>query len=337
MNQDNGDGGENPPLRPRLVVVYVLGVGRSGSTVIERVLGGFPGFCNVGELVELFRQIAPKDERCGCGEQFSACPLWQAVGRRGFADWDPALVRQNAQLQHAVARQRYLPHVLQPRLASSAFRKRLKQYLDLQYTTYTTVAEESGADVLVDASKAIAPLLAMRLDPRIDLRVLHLVRDVRGVAHSWAKSDVRRPHATSNERGTMASFSTSRTAIRWTRMEAQAAVAGRLIRPSATVRYEDFVASPASTMLRALDDLGLGGRAASHIDGHDVMLPASHGISGNPSRFTTGTVRIRSDQSWRQALRPNQRAAVTALGLPGLLRNGYLGGRADATPPAPQR
>ena len=180
--------------------------------------------------------------------------------------------------------------------------------------------------MIVDASKAIAPLVALRNEPRIDLRVIHLVRDVRGVSYSWAKSNVRRPHATDDSRGTMASFSVSRTAARWTRMETQATAAMALIKPSATVRYEDLVADPLGATSAALRALGLGVFAdqATHLKGKVAILPSSHGISGNPSRFTTGEVTLRSDEQWRVALGRRDRAAATILGLPALIGHGYL-------------
>ena len=59
-----------------VTVVYLGGFGRSGSTLVERVLGAVPGWVNVGELVDLARSVAPADELCGCGVSFSACPVW---------------------------------------------------------------------------------------------------------------------------------------------------------------------------------------------------------------------------------------------------------------------
>ena len=53
-------------------VVYIAGSGRSGSTLLERMLGGLPGFVNAGEINDMFRRMARYDELCGCGRTFSA-------------------------------------------------------------------------------------------------------------------------------------------------------------------------------------------------------------------------------------------------------------------------
>lgn len=320
-----GAGGD-AAMGERPTVLYILGAGRSGSTLAERVLGGFPGFANVGELVEIFRQTAPRDERCGCGSLFSECQFWQAVGDRAFHGWDEDLVHENAERQRRVARQRYLAKLASPRLGSATFRSDLHGYCDTQYQLYRAIQQESKADVIVDASKAIAPLVALRNEPRIDLRVLHLVRDARGVSYSWAKADVARPHATDPTKATMARFSVGLTAARWTRIETQSSVAGMLVKPSVTMRYEDFVADPTSATRAALTALGLGAfsEQATHIRGNTVILPSSHGISGNPSRFTTGEVTLRPDEKWKSGMSGRDRAVVTALGLPALLAHGYL-------------
>jgi hypothetical protein len=54
-----------------------------------------------------------------------------------------------------------------------------------------------------------------------------------------------------------------------------------------------------------------------------VELSPNHTVSGNPSRFTTGAVRIERDDEWIAAQTSEDRWATTALTLPLLLRYGY--------------
>src|ERR671929_1328639 len=93
-------------------VVYLGGFGRSGSTLVERVLGAAPGWVNVGELVDLARSVAPADERCGCGLPFSRCEVWRRVGEVAFGGWDDTVLRRLVALHRAAARQRHLPAML---------------------------------------------------------------------------------------------------------------------------------------------------------------------------------------------------------------------------------
>ena len=96
-------------------VVYIAGSGRSGSTLLERMLGGLPGFVNAGEINDMFRRMARYDELCGCGLAFSACDFWVGVGERAFGGWSSELIDEVVMLQNAVVRQRYLARLMQPR------------------------------------------------------------------------------------------------------------------------------------------------------------------------------------------------------------------------------
>ena len=99
----------------RITVVYLGGFGRSGSTLVERMLGAAQGWVNVGELVDLARSVARADELCGCGARFSTCPVWTQVGEVAFGGWTEEVLDRLAWLQRAAARQRHLPGLLDAR------------------------------------------------------------------------------------------------------------------------------------------------------------------------------------------------------------------------------
>ena len=84
---------------------------------------------------------------------------------------------------------------------------------------------------------------------------------------------------------------------------------------SAVVRYEDFVADPAAELTRAGRDLGYDFSAVP-IDGQQAELGVSHTVAGNPDRFTVGSVRISSDERWRDGLSRSDQALVRSLTTP---------------------
>jgi hypothetical protein len=318
------------------MVLYIVGSGRSGSTLFERTLGATRGFFNVGEMNELFRRVAPSDERCGCGEQFSQCPFWTAVGQRAFGGWDPSFVEGVAHLQRRVTRQRDLPLLLAAPRGPAAFVDALAQYQAVIARLYRAIVVESGAGVLVDASKGPALALALARSPEIDLRLVHLVRDSRGVAYSWAKTGVERPQAADGA-GVMASYSPWWTAAWWTTFQTETGVVRAALSHSARVRYEDFVEDPRASIDRTLRVLNLAAYAAGldHIDGRQVTLQPSHGLAGNPFRFRHGSVSLARDDAWRDKLPASDRRVVTAITMPGLAGYGYLRGTDIEGSPAP--
>ncbi len=172
---------------PRLPVLFIGGFGRSGSTLLERVLGQVPGQFAVGELVHLPQRGLLDDDRCGCGKAFSDCPFWVEVGERAFGGWDRVAGWRRLQLQ--VDRKRFIPALLLPLLPR--YRRALRRHAERLGALYRAIAEVSGAGVVVDSSKHASTALLLRHVPGIRPVVVHLVRDSRGVAYSWSRQVVR--------------------------------------------------------------------------------------------------------------------------------------------------
>ena len=65
----------NTPLH----VVYVMGVGRSGSTLLDIALGSHPRVESVGELKNLVRGGWRENGYCACGSRVQECDFWARV------------------------------------------------------------------------------------------------------------------------------------------------------------------------------------------------------------------------------------------------------------------
>lgn len=305
-------------------VVYIAGSGRSGSTLVERTLGGSPGWVNVGELIELFRRPAALTERCGCGELLTRCPVWSAVGDLATESWSPAVMERMRHLQRRVSRQRMIPRLLAvTERSTSTVVEECQEYAERVDRIYEAVASVTGSQVVVDASKWPGQALALRRGG-ISVRLLHVVRDPRGVAHSWAKGSVARPHSTTG--ATMAVRRPWESASRWVAMQLEVRAIAAQFTHSTVLRYEDFVTDPAASLSRVRRNLGFDDAPESiaHVRGHQIELPMSHGIAGNPSRFDRGGLEVRPDDAWRSGLGRGERRVVSAITAPASLLHGYF-------------
>jgi Sulfotransferase family len=307
------------------VVVFIAGTGHSGSTLLEMVLGAMPGFVNVGELIDLYRRDAPRSERCGCGEPFASCPFWSGVGRRvnAGAGWDSERLAAVDRARRRLTRQRYLPRLLALPLAGDGFRRDLAAYGQNYAELYRAIADQAGAQCVVDASKWPGQALALAR-AGLDIRMIHLVRDARGVAYSFGKQGVRRPQAMDHHT-VMWRQKAVNCAGGWTARQLELEVIRRSGVRAVRVRYEDFVAQPRPTVAGALSGLGLpcSQDQLSHLGDGRVEVAASHGIAGNPARFKAGEITLRPDEAWREHLPPRDRRLVTALCLPFLVSYGW--------------
>ena len=315
-------GGRDP------AVIYIAGSGRSGSTLLERVLGEIPGLANVGELIDLFRRTAPRGELCGCGLAFADCPFWTGVGKRAYGGWEEGEIAAVHRLQTRVARQRHMARLLALPLAGPGFRADVAEYGRYYAALYRAIADQAGAGYVVDASKWPVQALALAR-AGIEVRVIHLIRDVRGVAHSLSKQEVARPHAVAETDHMFGSLPVE-AAARWLAIQSQTELLRRCGLPVTRIRYDDFVLQPRLAVETALADLGIfpSPPDLSHIGDQRVVLGSSHGLSGNPSRFRNGEITLHADEAWRDRMSSRDRAVVTAVGLPLLLRYGWrVGGR----------
>ncbi|MEP6758540.1 MAG: sulfotransferase [Actinomycetota bacterium] len=296
-----------------LPVLFIGGMGRSGSTLVERVLGQTPGVCCVGELVFLWERGLLADERCGCGEVFSACPFWTEVGVRAFGGWDRIDATAMRARQRAVDRNRYIPLMRVPR-AAPGYRRRMRGYAEALRRIYASASAVGGAALVVDSSKHASTAALLSQVPGISPRVAHLVRDPRGVAWSWSKH-VDRPDG--REPSEMARVGALRVAARWQWYNALLATTRTR---GALLRYEDFVERPEHATRRLLR---LGGIEVDvlpqFVDERTVVLGVDHTVAGNPMRFRTGEVEIRADESWRDAMPPSRQALTSALSFPSTL------------------
>lgn len=302
-------------------VAFIAATGRSGSTLVSRVLGAVPGVCSVGELCWLWNYGLLRNRTCGCGRPFLDCPFWGAVGDSAFGGW------ANVDADRAISlRRRLTARAHLPALWAEDVRGRrspdLAEYQGLLSALYRGISAASGARVVVDNSKQAAVGLIGRSTDGVDLRLVHLVRRSHGVAYSWAKH-VARSDLGGDE---MRRRSPGRTAARWTLDNAMYEGIGRSGTPRLLLRYEDFVAdarSAAEEVLRFLsveaahDDLAFVRRDS-------VDLGTDHSVWGNPMRLRTGREELTPDEAWRSKMSPNDRRLVTAVSAAGLARYGYL-------------
>ncbi len=175
------------------------------------------------------------------------------------------------------------------------------RYGEVYSRLYRAILDVSGADCVVDASKWPAQALALSSAP-IDLRVINLVRDARGVAYSMGKRQ-NRPHAVAGTE--MERRGSAEAAARWMVCHAETALLAAVGTPLARMDYEDLVASPRRAIPQALTSLGLSLHWSDlgHVLDDGLVLPTSHGISGNPNRFHDGTVLLTPDDAWARACR----------------------------------
>lgn len=305
-------------------VILLGGLGRSGTTLVERILGELPGAAALGEIVHLWRRDVRDNERCACNQHFHDCPFWREVGALAFGGWDKVDVPRIEALQEAVERTRFIPKLGRATLPT-ALRADVLEYAGYYAKVYRAAATVAGASVVIDSSKHSSLAFCLRWAPDIDLRVVHVVRDARAVAYSWTKQ-VARPETDGAEE--MTRYSPTRSALLWDVHNAAFGMLRRRGVPVRTVRYEDFLADPVGSTrdIAAFAELPLPDGALDYLGTDHADLGTVHSAAGNPMRFKTGRIALARDDEWRTRLPSGQRRLVSAVTAPMRRGYGYKGG-----------
>ena len=302
-------------------IAYVGGWGRSGSTLLTRMLAEVDDFVGVGELRDVFLRGIVQDRVCGCGSRFSECEFWQSVGQDAYGGWDKLSVPDIEELRKRTDKPWHVPALVKPGL-----RKRtdeaVAEYGEMFLALYRSIRKVSGARVIVDASKIASFGAILKRTEGLSPRYVHLVRDPRGTLNSWTKQ-VRMVDDLDTTRY-MPRYNLTSGAAQYMvynlEMHAVASKSPRLL-----MKYEDLVVSPEAKMREALavigapDDVDL----SRFIGPEGVKLGMSHSIAGNPMRHESGWVALRPDEAWREKMPKGQQRVITALTLPLMKKYGY--------------
>ena len=266
-------------------LLLIRGLGHSGTTILDLALGAHPQITGLGEAVRLLEKPAPQDghrgpaqlrgdlryeRRCTCGLVADDCPVWGPMLR-----WLPDHDDQP------------LPQKL----------KRLMSELEL-------VGGLSAQESWVVESYQDDFVLPFLEDPALEIRVLHLTRDVRSWVHSRSRDG--------RQRGRW--LPGLQPLLRWWRLcarhERQLKRCGK---PVFRLGYEELALEPEASLRRLCAWLGVE-FAPEMLQ--PVLQSGSHILAGNRVRFDADRGRaIQYDSAW---MRVGSGVAQLALALPAL-------------------
>ncbi len=304
-------------------VLYVAGVGRSGSTLLDRLLGANRGFHSGGEVQGVWQLGVLDDRICSCGSRFSECPFWTKIRQTHPTVLTACRARNVLSYADHVLRTRMMGYSATGNLRARTWARRPPGYDAATVELYQALQHVSGRPTVVDSSKHPIYLYHLAQMTALSVRVVHLIRDPRAVAFSWA----RRAASDPDGRNSMSRFGPVQASAIWTLWNLMTEAVCRDERlPYLRVRYESLVANPD----RAIAEIVRFAQGDSQSRVSDVMKPdstyleSSHIISGNPMRFTQGDVRVREDRTWQSEMERLHRMTIGLLASPLMTRYGYV-------------
>ncbi|NJK57589.1 MAG: hypothetical protein HC939_17090 [Pleurocapsa sp. SU_5_0] len=281
--------------KSKIKVLYIAGFERSGSTIINRVLGQIDGFVAWGELRDIWLHGIAENRFCTCGETFVNCSAWQRVFDEAFGGKDKINISKIIALQKKT-RSMVLPHYFGV-LKDEPFKQKVGQYLiDLQ-KLYRGIQTTTGCKVIVDSSKASWYGYVLGLLPDIDLYVFHIVRNPKGICYSLEQRKRQGEPESQwyNPLHASLSWNLKNYAVEMLLNSSKE----RYLRTS----YKNFIQNPEIAVRDVLDLLNEEVLNLPFIDSSTVEMNTDHIVTGSPSsRSDTGTVKLSLDEKWKQKM-----------------------------------
>lgn len=306
--------------------VYICAAGRSGSTLLDMLIGAHPDAVSVGELLHLPKNLA-LNTVCACGEPVANCTFWtQVIGRLNRElgtdlfkrpyDLDLGFITASTVVDHRKQTRAYLARRLatltmvdiEQRMRFRAFEpltRRFHESVDQTLRVHDAIRRVSGARIVVNSSKAFRYGVALHQHAPESIRLILLTRDGRGVFHSRIRSG----------------FSPEKSLRAWKNYYRRALpLLERAVDPAHLlhVRYEDLTRDPRSELSRISDFLGLT-RSEKMLD---FRAKTSHILNGNAMRLSA-SAEIRADEKWKTELRADDAAFFARNGRALNARLGY--------------
>jgi len=243
-------------------VAFILGDGYSGSTLLDLILGSHSRMTGLGEIdAESFDAFIGQDQLCTCLFRARECHFWAKVLLRLRETTGGEAVRLGGTNGDA----------------GGVTRRTVE--------LFRAVRHVSGAEILVDSSKLFERAHALAESSLVEPKVVHLVRDGRGVAFSHLK------------RGE----SFEQAVFHWLKKNAE--VQDWLKTEKAPdhilIKYEDLCARPAETARRVCEFLGAEWEPQMMRFGQRVH----HNVRGNTMRFLIKDSAVKLDEAWKEKLR----------------------------------
>ena len=282
--------GENIPI------LYLLGAGRSGTTLVATVLNAHPEICTVGEMHQFMEYLA-KEGICSCGEALNSCEFWKKI--LDDLKWDKDEVNHNYSYSQEKERHRNIGKLLFSRSAD-------EHYLNIHEAVFTSIQRHASKRAFLDSSKYISRYLLLRKSSLLKTKGIFIVRDIRGVIHSFNKQvqTPRKPWS---------------SILYYWAINIYGELVYRLDKNVIKIKYEHFIENPGVELEQIY--MHVFDKPQKEVILQEVFeMP--HIIGGNRMK-KQNKITIRKDLEWKSAIKRYKQILYYIAALPLMIINGY--------------
>ncbi len=279
----------------KIPIVYLLGAGRSGTTLMATVLNSHEQIETVGEMHQFFEHLQ-EDKKCSCGSELNRCVFWSPI--LSELNYKNHQIVSHVQITSEKERHSNIGKYL--------FKKKTnKRYLEIQEKYFTAISKNTNATWLLDSSKYIARFLLLKRSGALNVKGIYVVRDIRGVINSFNKQ-VQTPKSPMS------------TIFYYWLINFFGQVVCALNKDVIKIKYEDFVSNPEIATNLIYNHVFV--RKSRVTLPNEFEIP--HIIGGNRMKKDKSIV-IRKDEQWKNSLSRTEQIKYYMLTFPIMILNKY--------------
>lgn len=272
----------NSDNREKIKIIYILSTGRSGSTILDMLIGSSEKVWTLGEVLLLNFEVQKNETPCGCNEPVSQCEFWTPFILQNTQNGllNRICKFRDSEGRGKLLRFKYLKFILGKKKLDL---EKHKDYFSANKQLYTYAYKEANkikeTHYLVDCSKDLYRLLLLQSSGLFDIKVIHLTKSVSNFTYSLTKPD-------------FGFLNTIRTSAKWlVQNYLMLKICNRFIEKSIHIKYVDLVKNPKSTIKSISEKLDLN----LTLKNTNFRSQINHGIAGNMSRFKTDKIIVQFD------------------------------------------
>ncbi len=163
-------------------IIYIAGFERSGSTILDIMVGNMHNHFSVGEISFYPVNGIVDNEFCSCGSRVLDCIFWKKVTERWNKERQLSIEAYNRIHWNNFRNKRFFNLMKNLMFPDREF----KTFVADTRLLYQIVWQENGGQVIIDSSKSPYRLLLLK-KAGFTPRVIHVVRKISGVLYSAQK------------------------------------------------------------------------------------------------------------------------------------------------------
>ncbi|MDC9724101.1 MAG: sulfotransferase [Urechidicola sp.] len=276
-------------------IIYLLGAGRSGTTLLATVLNSHTDIMTIGEMHQFFEHLE-MHKMCSCGDDLKKCIFWETI--LSELELNEIQTRNNARLVELKEKHsNILKYLLNP--------PQEKEYSKIQEEVFRLVQKQNTSKWLLDSSKYIARFLLLKQNKKNKVKGIYIIRDIRGVINSFSKQ-VQTPKSPIS------------TILYYSVINFFAQLTYWLNNDIIKIKYEDFVTNPEQVTNIIYHHIFENNKRVSLPNSFEMP----HIIGGNRMKANTN-ITIKKDDNWKQNISRVKQISYYILTFPFMILNKY--------------